>query len=69
MGHPQSSETNLAGTALFSITFEAFATSLIDIVNDGFFTSQFNDTMVTIPHAVTPGNITVTGTPWRVDSR
>lgn len=65
--HPQSSEANLAnGTTLFSITFEGIcgSTSLIDIVNDGFFTVQFNDTNGDpIPHTVTPGNITVTGTP------
>jgi len=65
--HPQSSEANLAnGTTLFSITFEGIcgSTSMIDIVNDGFFTVQFNDSNGDpIPHTVTPGTVSVTGTP------
>lgn len=65
--HPQSSEANLAdGTVLFSINFQGIcgSTSAVDIVNDGFFTVQFNDSNGDIlPHTVTPGNVTVTGSP------
>jgi len=65
--HPNSDEASLAnGSVLFSITFQGIcgSTSLVDIVNDGFFTVQFNDTNGdVIPHTVTPGNVTVTGTP------
>jgi gliding motility-associated-like protein len=65
--HPESDEASLAnGTTLFSITFSGVcgSESLINIIDDGFFTVQFTDTNGDqIPHTATPGNITVTGNP------
>lgn len=64
---PQSGEASLAnGSILFSVTFSGIcgSTSLVDIINDGFFTVQFNDTNGDIiPHTSQSGAVTVTGTP------
>ncbi len=65
--HPSSDEASLAnGTTIFSITFSGIcgSQSLINILDDGFFTVQFNDTNGDeIPHTVMPGTVTVTGNP------
>lgn len=65
--HPSSDDADLAaGTTLFSVTFNGIcgSQSLVDIIDDGFFTVQFtNKDGDAIPHSTQAGTVTVTGNP------